>query len=205
MVQPLPDDNRDPRSDAPLRDEIRPVRAAPRPVRSAGATAPPSPGGFESPDPHSTKVDSKPAPESGPDRGGRPRALDERQKGQLTILLAVGLSQREAAAWLECSQTTIWRVLSSDAELANDVKRFHRLARLQPLLRVYRASGESWRAATWLLTYLDKRCEDIQNGESLTQDMTRLAVQIRHSLYPADPRADNELGLPLFVTDPEKR
>src|SRR6185503_6382556 len=49
-------------------------------------------------------------------RRGRRQSLDERGKGQLLGLLAVGLSLRQAAAVLGVSHTTLRRTLAASAE-----------------------------------------------------------------------------------------
>jgi hypothetical protein len=92
-------------------------------------------------------------------RGGRPRALDERGKGQLLGLLAVGLSLRQAAAILGVSHTTLRRTLSANAELADEINAARARAALEPLACVIREAKRSWRAATWLLKYLDARLQ----------------------------------------------
>lgn len=90
-------------------------------------------------------------------RRGRRESLDERGKGQLLGLLAVGLSLRQAAAVLGVSHTTLRRTLAAHAELADEINAARSRAALEPLACVIRESKRSWRAATWLLKYLDTR------------------------------------------------
>ena len=93
-------------------------------------------------------------------RRGRRQSLDERGKGQLLGLLAVGLSLRQAAAVLGVSHTTLRRTLAASAELSDEINAARSRAALEPLACVIRESKRSWRAATWLLKYLDGKLKD---------------------------------------------
>jgi lambda repressor-like predicted transcriptional regulator len=86
---------------------------------------------------------------------GRPRALDDQAKGQLIALLSVGMSMRQAAAVLGVSHTTIQNVLKADPALGESITAARFQAQLQPLACVIREARRSWKAATWLLKYLD--------------------------------------------------
>ena len=88
-------------------------------------------------------------------RRGRPAAFDERNKGQLVALLSLGMSLRQAAAVLGVSHTTIRNTLQADATLAEEITAARFQAQLQPLACVIREARRSWKAATWLLKYLD--------------------------------------------------
>ena len=88
-------------------------------------------------------------------RRGRPAAFDERAKGQLAALLAVGMSLRQAASVLGVSHTTVQRTLAADPALAEEITAARFQAQLQPLACVIREARRSWKAATWLLKYLD--------------------------------------------------
>ena len=88
-------------------------------------------------------------------RRGRPASLDDQAKGQLTALLAVGMSMRQAAAVLGVSHTTVQKTLKADPALAEEITAARFKAQLQPLACVIREARRSWKAATWLLKYLD--------------------------------------------------
>jgi len=90
-------------------------------------------------------------------RRGRPAAFDERNKGQLVALLSLGMSLRQAAAVLGVSHTTIRNTLKSDATLAEEITAARFQSQLQPLACVIREARRSWKAATWLLKYLDSK------------------------------------------------
>lgn len=90
-------------------------------------------------------------------RRGRPPAFDEHAKGQLVALLSVGMSMRQAAAVLGVSHTTIQKTLKADASLNEEITASRFQAQLQPLACVIREARRSWKAATWLLKYLDAK------------------------------------------------
>lgn len=90
-------------------------------------------------------------------RRGRPAAFDERNKGQLIALLSLGMSLRQAASVLGVSHTTIRNTLQADATLAEEITAARFQAQLQPLACVIREARRSWKAATWLLKYLDNK------------------------------------------------
>lgn len=90
-----------------------------------------------------------------PVRRGRPLALDEQARGQLIALLSVGMSMRQAAAVLRVSHTTVQKTLKADPTLAEEITAARFQAQLQPLACVIREARRSWKAATWLLKYLD--------------------------------------------------
>jgi hypothetical protein len=90
-------------------------------------------------------------------RRGRPPALDDQAKGQLIALLAVGMSIRQAAAVLGVSHTTVQKALKADPSLDDDINAARFQAQLQPLACVIREARRSWKAATWLLKYLDSK------------------------------------------------
>ncbi len=90
-------------------------------------------------------------------RRGRPAAFDEHNKGKLVALLSLGMSLRQAAAVLGVSHGTIRNTLQADPALAEEITAARFQAQLQPLACVIRESRRSWKAATWLLKYLDSK------------------------------------------------
>ncbi len=88
---------------------------------------------------------------------GRPAAFDEHNKGKLVALLSLGMSLRQAAAVLGVSHGTIRNTLKADPALAEEITAARFQAQLQPLACVIREARRSWKAATWLLKYLDAK------------------------------------------------
>ena len=106
-------------------------------------------------------------------RRGHPAAFDDHSKGKLVALLSVGMSLRQAATVLGVSHTTIRNTLKADAALAEEITAARFQAQLQPLACVIREARRSWKAATWLLKYLDGK---ISSHEE-TPDERRLRQQ----------------------------
>jgi hypothetical protein len=102
---------------------------------------------------------------------GRPAAFDERAKGQLIALLALGLSLRQAASLLGVHHSTISSTLKADPALAEEITAARFRAQVQPLACVVRESRRSWKAATWLLKYLDEKI--VKNEETLEERKAR--------------------------------
>jgi hypothetical protein len=90
-------------------------------------------------------------------RRGRPATFDEHNKGKLVALLSLGMSLRQAASVLGVSHGTIHNTLKADPALAEEITAARFQAQLQPLACVIREARRSWKAATWLLKYLDAK------------------------------------------------
>ena len=67
------------------------------------------------------------------------------------------MSMRQAAAVLGVSHTTVQKTLKADPALAEEITASRFQAQLQPLACVIREARRSWKAATWLLKYLDAK------------------------------------------------
>jgi len=106
---------------------------------------------------------------------GRPRALDAFDKGQICVLLSLGVSRRQAAAYVSSSPSTIAREMKRDPQFAHTIRRCGQLAQLEPLLKIVESAKSDWRAAAWLTNYLEKR----QTTELTAEDM--MAALAEHS------------------------
>ena len=123
----------------------------------SGAPAPgggaEKPGGFFSgpPEPmENALVELPPAPWS---RGGRPTVLTPEMREQIFKLLAVGMSRRQAGAYLDIDPTTITHAAKREPEFAQNLQRAEQLGSVQPLMTLMAASKRNWRAAAWLLKH----------------------------------------------------
>ena len=76
---------------------------------------------------------------------------------RLLTCLSLGLSMRQAASLIGCHQSTLVKRAKRDPALAKKIEHARMQARSEPLMQVYRASRNSWRAAAWLVSYLDSR------------------------------------------------
>jgi len=113
---------------------------------------------------------------------GRPAVFDERTRGKLVALLALGLSVRQSATVLGVSHPTILRALAADPELREEITAARYQAQLQPLGCVIREAQRSWRAATWLLKYMDGKLaghEETPEEKRDRLDQEKVEDQIR--------------------------
>ena len=84
-------------------------------------------------------------------RGGRPTVLTPPVKEEICKLLSIGLSRRQAAAWLAIDHSVISRLAAKDEDFALSLARAEELAHVQPMMVLAAAARKSWRAAAWLL------------------------------------------------------
>ena len=87
----------------------------------------------------------------------RTRVFNDFARGKLVTLLAIGLSLRQAASALGVSHTAVRGELKRNPELLEQVNAARFQAQIEPLLVIIRESRRSWRAATWLVKYLQAR------------------------------------------------
>ena len=84
---------------------------------------------------------------------GRPKVVTPQLQEQLCLLLSVGLSRRQAAAYLGIDHTTVSHTATRDAEFSADLKRAEEIAAGRPMLSIFAASQRNWRAAVWLVEH----------------------------------------------------
>jgi hypothetical protein len=84
----------------------------------------------------------------------RPRLTDEEIARVLTYV-ECGLSLRQASAAIGRNHASVLRVIRRNPTFVTEYRRRRELARERPLRHLHEASQKSWRAAAWLLTYLD--------------------------------------------------
>jgi hypothetical protein len=90
-------------------------------------------------------------------RVGRKHVFDDFLRGRLVSLLAMGLSIRQAGAALGLSHNAVWKELKRNPDLSEQVTAARFQAQIEPLLVILRESKRSWRAATWVVNYLQKQ------------------------------------------------
>jgi hypothetical protein len=95
---------------------------------------------------------------------GRTVVDDVRKQAMLT-LLGVGFSLRMTAAYVGVSHQTVANVLAGDPALAEDVRQARERAKFFPLNCILRECGRSWKAATWLLDYIERQ-QDAERSDA---------------------------------------
>ena len=83
--------------------------------------------------------------------------LTREEKHQAALLISYGHSLRQAASQIGRSHMTLSRYMKNDPEFAEQVERYRGYAESDAMAEVVKASRRSWRAAAWLLTYLERR------------------------------------------------
>lgn len=143
-------------------------------VATEGAKPPPGTGESESPPAAPPAVEGGPATPSPPqeNRGGRPTVMTQEMKGRVYLLLTLGLSRRQAAAYLGIVHTTIANAIERDADFAEGVVRAEQMSVIKPIITVAEASKSNWRAAAWLMRHNQRRV-DKENAEE--EQMPRVA------------------------------
>ena len=79
--------------------------------------------------------------------------LDEEKKGHVVLLIASGLSRREAAGYVQCAHTTIGRTAARDPDFASKLCQAEATSRVQAVTAIRGAMRDPkyWRAAAWML------------------------------------------------------
>ena len=90
--------------------------------------------------------------------------LSREEKERVAMLMSYGHSLRQAASRIGRAHTTISRQLKKDPDFAAQLERYRTYAETDALSEVVKASKKSWRAAAWLLTYLQRR-DQLENAE----------------------------------------
>ena len=89
--------------------------------------------------------------------GGEPQAwrVSPHEIAQVLAFIECGYSLRQAAGAVGRSHTTFIRLRKRDENFDRALRQRRQLARDKPLRQVLQAAERSWRAAAWLLKYLD--------------------------------------------------
>jgi hypothetical protein len=114
-------------------------------------------------------------------RGGRPTVLTPPVKEEICKLLSIGLSRRQAAAWLDIDHSVISRLAAKDEDFARSITRAEELASVQPMMVMAAASRKNWRAAAWMLTHNVKR-EPVLTEEEKNQKVEEWLANKRRNM-----------------------
>ena len=83
--------------------------------------------------------------------------LSVSEQDRFLLCLSYGMSLRQAGAAVGCHYSTLVKRAKRDPALKRAIQSARQKARTDPLIAVQQASKRSWRAAAWLLTYLERR------------------------------------------------
>ena len=133
--------------------------------------------------------------------GGRPRTLTDEVRAEVCKLLAVGMSRRQAAAYLDIDATTISHAAKRDGDFARNLKRAEEMGTVQPLMALMAASRRNWRAAAWFLKNRKEGMErptpedheehhqHMLRQEERRSELSRLASRLREEEQEARQKA----------------
>ena len=138
----------------------------------------------------------RPAPWS---HGGRPAVLTPPVREELYKLLSMGLSRRQAAAWLDIDHSTISHTIARDEEFARGVARAEELATGRPMMVLVAAARKDWRAAVALMK--QKRLQSPPPPPPQTEEEKNQRMQERL----ADVRRELEFKLQVAAAEEEAK
>jgi hypothetical protein len=102
------------------------------------------------------------------------------------MLLALGFSRNQAAAYLKIDGSSITRACARDKGLADELLRAERMSEMQPHLTVMAEAQKNWRAAAWFLAHRTKH-------PLPPPPMTEEEKEAQHQIDLADRRRKDEL------------
>lgn len=120
-----------------------------------------------------------------------PWRVPEETIAQVLTYVACGYSLRQAAAAVGRSHSTFVKLKQRDPKFACRLLQHRELARDKPLRQVLQASERSWRAAAWLLKYLDARERTPRaKRRDAAQQMSKLGHRVTCDVTSAPPDPD---------------
>ncbi len=117
-------------------------------------------------------------------RPGRKPVVTPELAEQLCMLLSIGFSRRQAAAYLGISPMSITNAVTRDPALGEELRQAEELQTLQPELTIMAEARRNWRAAAWYLNFKAKQprsAAEISEAEKEELHQARLADQRRES------------------------
>ena len=128
-------------------------------------------------------------------QGGRPKVLTPEVTEKLFLLLAVGFSRSQAAAYLGIDRTTITHAAAKDPEFAAELRRAQELTSLQSEMTLMAAARKNWRAAAWYLQFKAKNPPPLTEEEKEERHQAQLADQRRSAELTAEWVAGTERAM----------
>lgn len=121
--------------------------------------------------------------------GGRPTIFTPQLTEKLCLLLALGFSRNQAAAYLKIDGSSISKACARDKALAEELLRAEQMSGMQPHLTVMAEAQKNWRAAAWFLEHRAKHPLPPPPEPELTEE----EKEAQHRINLADQRRRDEL------------
>lgn len=125
-------------------------------------------------------------PQSKLGRPGRKPVVTPELAEQLCMLLSIGFSRRQAAAYLGISPMSITNAVTRDPALGEELRQAEELQTLQPELTIMAEARRNWRAAAWYLNFKAKQPRS-------TAEKSEAEKEELHQARLADQRREAEL------------
>lgn len=106
---------------------------------------------------------------------GRPTVLTPELVEKLCMLLSVGFSRSQAAAYFGIDKSTIAHAAARDADLGRVLRRAEELNTFQSERTLIAAAQKNWRAAAWYLTFKAKHPAPLSEEEKEERHQAQLA------------------------------
>jgi hypothetical protein len=120
---------------------------------------------------------------------GRPSLFTDALVEKLCLMLSLGFSRNQAAAYLKIDKSSISRAAARDPDLAAELARAEELSDLQPQITLMAEAQKNWRAAAWYLEFRQRHPLLLSEEGKEAQHQAELAERRRTAeLADATPR-----------------
>jgi hypothetical protein len=114
-------------------------------------------------------------------KAGRKVVVTPAVKEQICLLLSLGFSRRQAAAYLGISPTAITNAARREPAMGEEFSRAEELSDLQPQLTLYAEAQQNWKAAAWYLQFRARHPRVLSEEEKEEQHQAQLAERRRQA------------------------
>lgn len=113
--------------------------------------------------------------------GGRPSLFTDELVEKLCLMLSLGFSRNQAAAYLKIDKSSISRAAARDPELAAELSRAEDLRGLQPQITWLAEAQKNWKAAAKYLEFREKHPLPPSEEEKEERHQAELAERRRRA------------------------
>lgn len=114
-------------------------------------------------------------------KSGRKVVVTPAVAEQICLLLSLGFSRRQAAAYLAISPTAITNAARRDPAVGEEFSRAEELSDLQPQLTLFAEAQQNWKAAAWYLQFRARHPRVLSEEEKEEQHQAELAERRRQA------------------------